>query len=176
MCKMIHEWPCEVVLKRMTQSWDSYIVIKVMLRHILGGSYNGRCAARRGQVTLYGKIWFIYALRFGGVEKSRNLYVVVTCESRMDMAAAIFLNLVNKTYNCYNIYSSYSVCSIMTPSFFDYPSPSIANSRSTNDSVKGENKTGSFQFFLHFFLNFSNTFWHFEFIYEMIEFSPVLAY
>ena len=47
---------CEVVLKRMTQSWDSYIVIKVMLCHILGGSNNGRCAARRGQVTLYGKI------------------------------------------------------------------------------------------------------------------------
>jgi hypothetical protein len=163
MGKTIHEWPCEVVLKRMT-------LIKVMLRHILGGSYNGRCAVRRGQVTLYGKIWFIYALRVGGVEKIRNLYVVVTCESRMDMAAVIFLNLVNETYNCNIIYSSYSVCSIMTPSFVDYPSPSIANSPSTNDSVKGENKTGFFQFFLYFFNRL------FEFIYEMIEFSPVLAY
>ena len=155
---MIHQWPCEVVLKRMTQSWDSYIDIKVILRHILGGSYNARSAARRGQVILYGKIWFIYALRFGGVEKIRNLNVVVTCESRMDMAAVIFLNLVNETYNCYNIYSSYSVCSIMTLSFFDYPSPSIANSPSTNDYVKGENETGSFQFFVYFFLNFSNKF------------------
>jgi hypothetical protein len=100
----------------------------------------------------------MYALRVGGVETNRNLYVVVTCESRMDMAAVIFLNLVNETYTCYNIYSSYSVCSIMTPSFFDYPSPSIANSPSTNDSVKGENKAGSFQFFLYFVLTFSNTF------------------
>ena len=153
-----------------------YILIKVMLRHILGGSYNGRCAARRGQVTLYGKIWFIYALRVGGVEKIRNLYVVVTCESRMDMAAVIFLNLVNETYNCNSIYSSYSVCSIMTPSFVDYPSPSIANSPSTNDSVKGENKTGFFSSSCICFIDFSNKFWHVEFIYEMIEFSPVLAY
>ena len=61
MGKMIHEWLCEVVLKRMTQSCDSYVVIKYMLRHILGGSYNGGCAARRGQVTLYGNIWFMYA-------------------------------------------------------------------------------------------------------------------
>jgi hypothetical protein len=77
----------------------------------------------------------------------------------MDMAAVIFLNLVNETYNCNNIYSSYSVCSIMTPSFFDYLFPSIANSPSTNDYVKGENVTGSFQFFLYFFfLNFSNKF------------------
>jgi hypothetical protein len=60
-----------------TQSLDSYIVIKVMLRHILGRSYNDRCAARRGQVTLYGKIWVICALRFGEVEKIRNLYIVV---------------------------------------------------------------------------------------------------
>jgi hypothetical protein len=37
----------------MTQSWDSYIVIKGMLRHILGGYYSGICAARRGQVTLH---------------------------------------------------------------------------------------------------------------------------
>ena len=37
----------------MTQSCGSYVVIKYMLRHILGGSYNGGCAARRGQVTLY---------------------------------------------------------------------------------------------------------------------------
>jgi hypothetical protein len=35
MCKMIREWPCEVVLKRMTQSWDSYIVIKGMLGRVI---------------------------------------------------------------------------------------------------------------------------------------------
>ena len=75
------------------------------------------------------------------------------------MAAVIFLSLVNETYDCNNIYSPYSICSVMTPSFCDYPSPSIANSPSTNDYVKGENVTGSFQFFLYFFfLNFSNKF------------------
>jgi hypothetical protein len=74
----------------------------------------------------------------------------------MDMAAVIFLSLVNETYDCNNMYSPYS--SVMTPSFCDYPSPSIANSTSTNDSVKGENETCSFQFFLYFFLNFSNKF------------------
>jgi hypothetical protein len=69
----------------------------------------------------------------------------------MDMAAVIFLSLVNETYGCNTIYSPYSICSVMPPSFCDYPSPSIANSPSTNDSVKGENDTGSFQFFLYFF-------------------------
>ena len=58
-----------------------------------------------------------------------------------------------------------SLHSVKTPSFFDYPSQSIVNSPLTNDS-----ETGSFQFFL------SVLFWHFEFIYEMIKFSPALAY
>ena len=46
----------------------------------------------------------------------------------------------------------------MTPSFCDYPSPSIANSPSTNDSIKGENEIGSFQFFLYFLLNLTKIF------------------
>ena len=67
------------------------------------------------------------------------------------MAAVIFLNLVNETYDCNNMHYPYNICSAMTPSFCDSPSPSIVNSPSTNDSVKGENETGSFQFFLYFF-------------------------
>ena len=79
MGKMIPECE-EVVLKRMTQSWGSYLVINGKLRHILSGSYNGGCAARRVQVTLYGKIWFMYALRYGGVSQNLNLYVIAMLE------------------------------------------------------------------------------------------------
>ena len=176
MGKMINEWPCEVVLKHATQSWGSYVVIKGMVRHILGGSNSGRCAASRGQVTIYGKIWFIYALRFGGVKEKMKSLCRCNLWKPNGYGCSYFPNLVNETYNWNNIYSPFSVCSVMTPSFCNYPSPSIANSPSTNDYVKGENETGSFQFFLSFVLNFSNTFWHFEFIYEIIEFSPALAY
>ena len=148
--KIIHEWPCEVVLKHMTQSWGSYVVIKGMLRHILGGSNNGRCAASKGQVII-SEISDLF-MPFGLVElkKTKSL-----CRCNLwkpnGYGCSYIPNLVNETYNWNNIYSPFSVCSVMAPSFCDYPSLSIANSPLTNDYVKGENETGSFQFFLSFF-------------------------